>query len=422
MEVFILVLLFSVLTTKGAVAQDGLDWDGFGEADGSLYELKPLSIIGFNTEQSSTYSKNTRSSKGVDGDIENGFFHTKDDERPFWTVQLKEEHCIGRVTLFNRKELCCTRLANAVVRAGVSRFYNANGRCGVPVTARQAEKPGGVIDVYCNPPLLASEVNVVLPNKEFLHLREVMLQEYPIQRCHQQERRLSTLSLPTEQSSEYDAAKYSAERAADGFINKFVYEGFSHTGQDFDPWWRVDLLDTHCISKVVLFNRASSSKRLADAVVRAGTNKNIHKNAQCGSAITADQAKIPGGDLAVYCQRPLKARYVSVNIPGRKEWLHLREVEIYELDVDPCESDERDVSLIGKPTKQSSLLGNKYSPVTAADGNEDTKLSPEHICTHTKEEDNPWWMVDLQDKRCISKVVLLNRGDCCSKYSTQLLY
>ncbi|XP_071793021.1 uncharacterized protein [Asterias amurensis] len=418
MEVFILVLLFSLLTTKGAVAQDDLDWDGFGEADYSLYKLKPLSIIGFHTEQSSDYDSNLYpSSKGVDGNVDYGFFHTKNDEHSFWTVQLKEEHCIGKVTLFNRKDCCGARLANAVVRAGVSPFYNLNQRCGSPVESHFNN--GDVIDVYCDPPLLASEVNVVLPNREYLHLHEVKVEEYPIQRCHQIERRISILNSPTEQSSGYDDTKYPAKRAADGFIGKFVSPGFSHTGHDFDPWWRVDLVDTHCISKVVLFNRWDCcSDRLSNAVVRAGTSKCIHTNTRCGSAITAEQAKIRGGVLAVYCGPPLSARYVSVNIPGRKEYLQLREVEIYELDVNQCESDERDLSIIGKPTEQSSYYDYRYSPDKAADGNLDTNLSPEFICTHTKEEDDPWWIVDLEDEHCISKVVLLNRGDCCSERLT----
>ena len=90
-----------------------------------------------------------------------------------------------------------------------------------------------------------------------------------------------------------------------------------------------------------IFTFISLGERLSNAVVRAGTSKDIHTNTRCGSAITAEQAKIKGGVLAVYCGPPLSGRYVSVNIPGRNEYLQLREVEIYELDVNQCESDER---------------------------------------------------------------------------------
>ncbi|XP_071793344.1 uncharacterized protein [Asterias amurensis] len=346
-------------------------------------------------------------------------FSSENDKRPFWTVRLEEEHCIGKVTLFNRRDCCSDRLGNAVVRAGVSKFYNLNERCGVPVEPHLTKKYGGVIDVYCDPPLLASEVNVVLPYKQYLQLHEVKLEEYPIERCQKLERKLSILNSPTEQSSGYDDTKYPAEMAADGFIGKFKGLGFSVTGHDFDPWWRVDLQETHCISKVVLFNRWDCcSDRLANAVVRVGTEKDINQNAQCGLSITKDQAKIVGGDLAVYCGPPLSGRYVSVNIPGRKEYLQLREVEIYELDVNQCESDERDLSIIGKPTEQSSYYDNRYSPDKAADGNLDAKVAPGFTCSITKEDDDPWWLVDLEKEHCISKVVLLNRGDCCSERLT----
>ena len=74
-----------------------------------------------------------------------------------------------------------------MVRAGVSQFYNLNERCGVPVEPHLTKKYGGVIDVYCDPPLLASEVNVVLPYRQYLQLHEVKLEEYPIERCQQLE-------------------------------------------------------------------------------------------------------------------------------------------------------------------------------------------------------------------------------------------
>ena len=79
---------------------------------------------------------------------------------------------------------------------------------------------------------------------------------------------------------------------------------------------------------------------MAGAVVRAGLSPDIHSNAQCGSPITAGQASHLGGILDVYCGPPLRALYVSVDIPDTEEHLQLREVEIEELKVNPCESDE----------------------------------------------------------------------------------
>nr|XP_014339530.1 PREDICTED: uncharacterized protein LOC102356106 [Latimeria chalumnae] len=37
-------------------------------------------------------------------------------------------------------------------------------------------------------------------------------------------------------------------------------------------------------------------------------------------------------------------------------------------------------------------------------------------CTHTLFENNPWWRVDLLDVYRISRIVITNRGDCCSQH------
>uniref|UniRef100_A0A671PHV6 Fucolectin tachylectin-4 pentraxin-1 domain-containing protein n=1 Tax=Sinocyclocheilus anshuiensis TaxID=1608454 RepID=A0A671PHV6_9TELE len=34
-------------------------------------------------------------------------------------------------------------------------------------------------------------------------------------------------------------------------------------------------------------------------------------------------------------------------------------------------------------------------------------------CTHTKNEINPWWRLDLMDNYYISTVTITNRADCC---------
>ena len=36
-------------------------------------------------------------------------------------------------------------------------------------------------------------------------------------------------------------------------------------------------------------------------------------------------------------------------------------------------------------------------------------------CASTNGEDNPWWKVDLGDSHPVSKVYVLNRGDCCGE-------
>ncbi|GMH43789.1 hypothetical protein BSKO_11723 [Bryopsis sp. KO-2023] len=67
----------------------------------------------------------------------------------------------------------------------------------------------------------------------------------------------------------------------------------------------------------------------------------------------------------------------------------------------------------GKPVLQSSIdfSGN---PERAVDGSTSSQWSS-GSCTHTKKQPNPWWQVDLGATYQITKVVITNRGDCCSE-------
>ena len=52
---------------------------------------------------------------------------------------------------------------------------------------------------------------------------------------------------------------------------------------------------------------------MTGALVRVGTDSNIFNNAVCGSAVTWDQASIPGVQIQVVCNPPVNARFVSVD-------------------------------------------------------------------------------------------------------------
>ena len=48
----------------------------------------------------------------------------------------------------------------------------------------------------------------------------------------------------------------------------------------------------------------------------------------------------------------------------------------------------------------------------AVDGNSDGAFS-HNTCTHTKEQSDPWWRVDLGTREPVSEVFLVNRAGCC---------
>ena len=56
-----------------------------------------------------------------------------------------------------------------------------------------------------------------------------------------------------------------------------------------------------------------------------------------------------------------------------------------------------------------------YVPSLANDGRRETNLKRGEIarCFHSKQEDYPWWAVDLGQPMSIYRVYFTNRGDCC---------
>ncbi|XP_064410085.1 fucolectin-like [Latimeria chalumnae] len=76
------------------------------------------------------------------------------------------------------------------------------------------------------------------------------------------------------------------------------------------------------------------------------------------------------------------------------------------------------VALRGKAT-QSSVYTKQDGfhlgiAINGIDGNHNSNYFL-GSCTHTAIENNPWWRVDLLDVYRISRIVITNRGDCCSE-------
>lgn len=62
-------------------------------------------------------------------------------------------------------------------------------------------------------------------------------------------------------------------------------------------------------------------------------------------------------------------------------------------------------------TIQSSIDSGGVSS-RAVDGNSNANFDA-GSCTHTNDEKQPWWRVDLGNVELVNKVYIVNRGDCC---------
>ncbi|XP_062835942.1 fucolectin [Anolis carolinensis] len=133
---------------------------------------------------------------------------------------------------------------------------------------------------------------------------------------------------PARQSSDY-GADLVAGKAVDGNCqgNLLKYRSCSHTKYDLDAWWYVDLGEPCSIASVVVKNRGDCcSSRIQKAEIRVGgsLDGNGKSNPLCGVI----QDTSPGSISVIQCNVP-PGRYVSIHIPGRKEYLTLCEVEVF---------------------------------------------------------------------------------------------
>ncbi|XP_033012061.1 uncharacterized protein LOC117050501 [Lacerta agilis] len=230
-------------------------------------------------------------------------------------------------------------------------------------------------------------------------------------------------------------------KAVDGNCDGLFNSGScTHTNQDQDPWWYVDLGDQYAISAVVVKNRQGCcSERLLGAEIRIGDSVSDHgkSNSLCGTVTDTSLGSVS----TLYCNW-LKGRYVSVNIQGRAEYLTLCEVEVYGTKLDDqchgmlitwtwslalallaargdarsCMSEWQSAHNLakGRPAFQSSIYRHEIftGGIKAVDGNCNAAFSS-GSCTHTQKEKDPWWYVDLGDEYAISTVLVKNRQDCC---------
>lgn len=98
---------------------------------------------------------------------------------------------------------------------------------------------------------------------------------------------------------------------------------------------------------------------------------------------------------------PVLARFVRIDLPGKKDFLSLAEVQLFTAGVNIAE---------GKTASQSSTDYNGEAKL-AVDGNTNGHFFEAKSTTHTKQDQDPWWEVDLGKEQNISQIVVWNRND-----------
>uniref|UniRef100_A0A3Q1ID70 Fucolectin tachylectin-4 pentraxin-1 domain-containing protein n=1 Tax=Anabas testudineus TaxID=64144 RepID=A0A3Q1ID70_ANATE len=187
------------------------------------------------------------------------------------------------------------------------------------------------------------------------------------------------------QSHRLDTSLGAAYNAIDGNRNSdFGAGSCTHTTEQTNPWWRVDLLHSYIVTSVIITNRGDCcAERINGAEVHIGDS--LQDNGAANPVVGVIPNIPAGKSFTLTFTKLVKGRYVIVVLPGLKRILILCEVEVYGYRAPTGEN----LALQGKAT-QSSLTAEQAS------------------CSHTNKELSPWWRLDLRKTHKVFSVNITN--------------
>ncbi|XP_040214624.1 uncharacterized protein LOC120944922, partial [Rana temporaria] len=433
--------------------------------------------------QSSTMSYYGSARNANDGSLARNYLrgqcsYTKQDEGPWWMVDLKQPHKIMSVAVTNRVLECCReRIFGAEIRIGndPSKGGTSNPSCGVISSVESGE----TLSFSCQG-MTGQYVTIFIPGRaEHLVMCEVQVFGFPagsgdtatVPEVFKTPNGAPNVAVKgvAQQSSLYNMYG-EAKNSIDGSLDSnYLYIQCSGTSEQDNPWWTVDLKEKFKVFTVAVTNRGDCCpERINGAQIRIGNSAEDGgtSNPICGIIPTMAS----GETLAFECDG-MVGQYVTIFIPGKTRSLTLCEVQVFGLPSDTSddtpvmpearsgisdaskwtfdylwgliddddddgieylddifgikETTEDKESGANKTTEgegenlafrgissQSSTYDKLGAPENAIDGSTNTNYMSKH-CSHTDLEIEPWWMVDLTKVHNVTKVKILNRGDCC---------
>uniref|UniRef100_H3AZ00 Fucolectin tachylectin-4 pentraxin-1 domain-containing protein n=1 Tax=Latimeria chalumnae TaxID=7897 RepID=H3AZ00_LATCH len=207
--------------------------------------------------------------------------------------------------------------------------------------------------------------------------------------------------------------KGAADNAVDGDRNSNYYAGScTLTRDDFAPWWSLDLQQPHKISTIVITNRGDCcAERMDKAAIHVGNSPECKWRE--GVALThrghVSYLPISVKHFIILQEGSYHSLFDTVYV----EATCMKLTQFHHICFLQSPS-EANVALKGTAF-QSSLFQSLGAAEKAIDGNKNNRYNSNGSCTHTKSSTDPWWRLDLQETYRISRVVIVNRGDCCKE-------
>jgi len=226
----------------------------------------------------------------------------------------------------------------------------------------------------------------------------------------------SSSAVATQSSTRNGGA---AQRAVDGNTEgRFSFNSVTHTDSEENSWWQVDLGSEQAVQKIVLYNRNDPNdapKRLSNFRVSVLNDAGAEV---FGRDFYTEEGYVDGS-LTVELEAPVQGRVVQVTILGYNLFgdgvLSLAEVEVMSSASGmPNMTPLGYLGYLTNWTQESGVVAtqsstrSRGSAARAIDGNRDGNFSNGSV-THTADEENSWWQVDLGVQRPVNRIAIYNR-------------
>jgi len=320
--------------------------------------------------------------------------HTANEVGAWWEVDLGGTMSIERIDVWTRTDCCSGRLKNYFVLISDSP-HPLPGDLGI-TELFEAPRAGSPTSIAVT--AQGRYVRILMDHLSALSLAEVEVWG------HGQPIPLTDFSTgrPVSQSSVKHGG--AAVRAVDGDTNgEWLGGSVTHTANESSAWWEVDLGAQLQIELIEMWNRTDCcGGRLRNYWILLSDSP----NPQIGGPGVTQHFENSRSDTPTLVPFLTTARYVRIQ---KVEFgpLSLAEVRVLGQGAPPVLTN----GALGRPTTQSSTFGGAVSS-RAVDGDTDGNFANGSV-SHTTNQIDSRWQVDLGADQQIELVNVWNRTDCC---------
>ncbi|GLQ74165.1 galactose-binding domain-containing protein [Vibrio penaeicida] len=188
---------------------------------------------------------------------------------------------------------------------------------------------------------------------------------------------------------------------------EYVSRGsLQHTQTEDQPWWSVDLESTHHVDEIRVWNRTDCCTDRLNKIA-------VHwSDSPIDYSLWDSTGNLQAIENIALLDKSESGRVLSSRVNGNARYVKVQSADYGVLNTAEIEvlQYSRNLTVNGTATQSSTQYGG--SAQRAIDQNVDGNYHNGSV-THTANELNPWWEIDLGAQEAFTNITLLNRTDCC---------